>query len=62
MAQVKTLDDAGLKKLQDLEKKLGCCVVALEEQPQPAKLSKTQLAELQAAEKETGSVLVAYRC
>jgi hypothetical protein len=39
---IKKLDDAGLSKLQALERKLGCCIVALERQPWPATLSKTQ--------------------
>ncbi|MDO8577732.1 MAG: hypothetical protein Q7R50_00940 [Dehalococcoidales bacterium] len=45
--QTKKLDEAGLSKLQTLERKLACCIVALEPQLQPAALSETQLEELQ---------------
>lgn len=58
----KKLDDEGLKRLQILEKKLGCCIVALEHQPPTAALSEDQIKELQATEKETNSVLIAYKC
>jgi len=58
----KKLDDVGLSKLQALERKLGCCIVALERQPQPATLSEAQLEELQAMEREMDAILVAYTC
>lgn len=60
--QVKKLDDAGLRKLQALETKLGCCIVALERQTRPVTLSQTQLEELQAMEREMDTILVAYKC
>lgn len=59
---IKKLDDASLNKLWALENKLGCCIVALEQQPRPMQLSGAQLKELQAMEKEIGAILVAYRC
>jgi len=54
------LDDAHLKKVQKLEKKLGTWVVAIEPTVRFAELSKDQLKQLQAAEKEMGVVLLAY--
>jgi hypothetical protein len=60
--QIKKLDDAGLKRLQSLETKLGCCIVALEQQIQPAVLSEQQVRELRVVEKEMGATLVAYAC
>ena len=62
MAQIKGLDDAGLNKLQALESKLGCCIVALGRRPQPAPLSEAQLQELEAVEREMDTILVAYTC
>ncbi len=59
---VKKLDDTGLKKLKGLESPRGCCVVALEPAPRPAKLTDAQLVELRAMEKELKAVLVAYNC
>ena len=59
--QVKELDNARLAKVQALESKLGCCVVALQ-QPPIARLSQTQLQELQAMEKELSVTLIAYAC
>ncbi len=60
--QIKKLNDSELKNLQNLEGKLGCFIVALESQPKLAHLSPAQLAELQAMEKTTDSVLLAYTC
>jgi hypothetical protein len=59
---VKKLDDAALGKVKALESHLGCCVVALEPAPRPAKLTDAQLVELRAMEKELKAVLVAYSC
>jgi hypothetical protein len=57
---VKRLDEASLKKLKALEGQLGCCVVAFEPPPRPARLTDAQLVELRAMEKELKAVLVAY--
>jgi len=59
---VKKLDDGGLQKLQALEGQLGCCVVAFEPAPRPARLTDAQLTELRAMEKELKALLVAYSC
>lgn len=62
LQQVKGLDEPGLSRLQALEGKLGCCVIALERPPQPATLSEVQLEELKAMEKEMNTILVAFTC
>jgi hypothetical protein len=58
--RVAKLDKGQLTKLQTLEKKMGCCIVALQPEPRPARLSKPQIRSLRAVEKELGVVLVAY--
>jgi hypothetical protein len=60
--QAKKLDDANLNKLNDLEKKLGKCVVAWDQKLEPANISEDQVKELQTLEKELDAVLVAYNC
>ncbi len=60
--QVKKLDEANLKKVRELETKLGVCIVAYEPPPGPARLSEGELQQLKEAERELGSVLVAYKC
>ena len=60
--QAKQLDDANLSKLNDLEKKLGKCVVAWDQKLEPADISEAEVKELQALEKDLDAVLVAYNC
>ncbi len=60
--QAKQLDDANLRKLNDLEKKLGKCVVAWDQKLDPAEISEEEVKELQALEKDLDAVLVAYNC
>ncbi len=60
--QAKQLDEANLSKLNDLEKKLGKCVVAWNQKLDPADISEEQVKELQALEKDLDAVLVAYNC
>ena len=60
--KIKKLDEKNLSKLQALENKLGCCIVAIEHEPKPANLSEVNLKELQAIARETDSILVAYQC
>ena len=60
--QAKKLDDANLNKLNDLEKRLGKCVVAWDQKLEPANISEDQIKELQTLEKELDAVLVAYNC
>ncbi len=60
--QAKKLDDAELSKLNDLEKKLGKCVVAWDQKLEPADISDVELKELQNLENQMHAVLVAYNC
>lgn len=60
--QAKNLDDANLNKLNDLEKKLGKCVVAWDLKLKPADISEAEIQELQELEKDLDAVLVAYDC
>ena len=58
---VAKLDKARLSKVQALEKKLGCCLVALEPEFCLARLTAAQVERLKAAEKDLGVVLLAYQ-
>ena len=60
--QAKLLREADLSKLNELEKKLGKCVVAWDQRLDPAAITEDQVKELQTLEKELGAVLVAYNC
>ncbi len=62
VSQVKKLEEKDIKKLRDFEKKLGCCVVALEPQPRPANLNEAQLKDLKSLESDMGVILIAYKC
>ena len=62
MPRVKSIDKADLAKVQALEQQLGCCIVALEPQPQLAEISQDQLKQLQSLEKKMNAVLLAYKC
>ena len=59
--QIKNLDEAGINKVKSLESKMGACVVAWEQEPEPASLSEEQIRDLQSLEAELGAVLVAYK-
>jgi len=58
--KVAKLDEAQLTRVKALEKKLGCCVVALEPEYKLALLTPAQIKQLTSAEKHLGVVLVAY--
>jgi hypothetical protein len=58
--KVAKLDKAQLAKVKTLEKKLGCCVVALEPEYRLARLAPGQIKQLISVEKQLGVVLVAY--
>jgi hypothetical protein len=60
--QAKQLDEANLSKLNELEKKLGKCVVAWDQKLEPAAISEEQIKELQTVEKDLDAILVAYNC
>ncbi|MBI4295737.1 MAG: hypothetical protein HY667_01325 [Chloroflexi bacterium] len=59
---VKKLDDASLAKLQELERKSGCCIIAFERWPKLATMSDDQLRALRFLENEMGAILLAYSC
>jgi hypothetical protein len=59
--QFKTLNKTDIERLQSLERELGVCLVALEPE-RIAKISNEQVRQLKDFEKETGTVLLAYRC
>ncbi len=59
---IKKLDEPTLAKLQELERKLGCCIIAIEPPPEPAILSRVDLKKLQTLEADTNSILLAYAC
>ena len=54
------LDKATLDTIQQLENELALVLVAIEPDPQPAMLNEEQLHRIQALEKQTGKVLLAY--
>ena len=58
----KKLEKTELEKLQNLEKKLGYCLVAWEKTPKIAHISDEQLNDIKSTEKEMDAVLVAYDC
>ncbi len=62
MYPVKKLERNELSKVQDLEKKMNCCIIAFDALPKPASLSSAQLDELKGLEKDTGAVMIAYKC
>lgn len=62
MSEIKTLDGNKLSKLQELEKKIGYCLVAFEPPVKVATISDAQLMQIQALEKELNAVVVAYDC
>jgi len=60
--KAKQLDDGNLRKLHELEKELGTCVVAWDQKLEPADISEENLRQLQTLEEELDAVLVAYNC
>jgi hypothetical protein len=61
-ANVAQLDQGQLNKLQALEKDVGTCLVAMEQETRFADLTEAQLKRLQAGEKDLGVILLAYEC
>ena len=59
--KIANLDDAGLKRIQQMEEAMGTLIVALEPHVPLAELSEEQMAKLQALEKELNVVLLAYQ-
>ena len=60
MAEIKRLAENDLSKLQNLEKEIGCCLVAFEPPVKVATISDAQLKQIQSLEKELNAVVVAY--
>jgi len=54
------LDESKLKKIQDLEKKLGISLLAYDNSPDLANLSEEDLKEIKDLEADTGVTLVGY--
>jgi len=54
------LDDAGLSSLQSLEKELGVVLMAINQDPAPAQLSKEQLGKLTELETQLQTTVIAY--
>ena len=59
--KVATLDEAVLKKLQQMEESLGTLILALEPHYPLAQLSEDQISKLKTLEEELGVVLIAYQ-
>lgn len=59
--KIADLQDADLKKVQQLEEQMGTLIIALEPQIPLAELSEEQLELLNSLENELGVVLVAYQ-
>lgn len=62
MYTFKKLDQPDLTRIQEMEQKLNCCIVAFDQLPQPVELSSGQLDDLKSLENQMGAVLVAYKC
>ena len=60
--QAKKINEDELQKINNLEKKLGKCVVAWDNKLEPADISGAELKELQNLEEQMHAVLVAYNC
>jgi len=54
------LDDTGLSSLQSLEKELGVVLIAINQAPAPAQLSKEQLGKLTELETQLRTTVIAY--
>ncbi|UCE00380.1 MAG: hypothetical protein JSV42_06550 [Chloroflexota bacterium] len=59
--KIANLDEASIKRIQQMEESMGTLIVALEPYLPLAELSGEQVSKLQALEKELGVVLVAYK-
>lgn len=59
---IRKLDEASLSKLREMERKLGCCIVAIDPPQEPAILSRGDLKKLQNLEEDMNAILLAYAC
>ena len=59
--KIANLDEAGLKKVQQMEESMGTLIIALEPHIPLAELMEEQVEKLSALEQELGVVLIAYQ-
>ena len=59
--KIANLDEAGVKKIRQMEESFGTLIVALEPHIPLAELSDEQVQKLQAVEQDLGVVLIAYQ-
>ena len=56
----KQLDASGIAKIEDMEKRSNCFIIALPKHASPAALSQAELAHLHSLEDELETILLAY--
>ena len=59
--KIASLDEAGIKRIHQMEESFGTLIVALEPHVPLAELSDEQVKKLQAVEQDLGVVLIAYQ-
>ena len=59
--KIANLDEAGIKKIRQMEESFGTLIVALEPHIPLAELSDEQVQKLQSVEQDLGVVLIAYK-
>ncbi len=59
--KIANLDEAGLKRVQQMEESMGTLIIALEPHIPLAELTEEQVETLNALEGELGVVLIAYQ-
>lgn len=59
--KIASLDEDGIKRIQQMEESLGTLILALEPHYPLAELTDDQVKRLQELEKELGVVLLAYK-
>ena len=59
--KIANLDEAGLKKVQQMEESMGTLIIALEPHIPLAELTEEQVEALGALEQNLGVVLIAYQ-
>jgi hypothetical protein len=59
--KIANLDEAGIKRIRQMEESFGTLIVALEPHVPLAGLTEEQVLKLQALEQDLGVVLIAYQ-
>ena len=59
--KIANLDEAGIKRIRQMEESFGTLIVALEPHVPLAELSEEQVQKLQTLEQDLGVVLIAYQ-